>query len=312
MKKTLVAICIASYRRPEGLRRLLRGLDKLTFDKCELPIIEIIVVDNDPAGSACELCEEVGRELGWSLECHVEPRRGIPYVRNKAVASVKEGTDFIAFIDDDEVPEPSWLDELLYVQQSCGADVVSGPVLPHFIGAVPNWITKGKFFERPRRPTGQLLNVAATNNVLVRSEVFSKIGELFDVRYARTGVDDTLFFMRVHRAGYKMVWADNAWVYEWIPQSRANTRWILQRAYRSGNSWILVELNFRPWAMVGLVRSATASMRIAQGLLLVTLSPGLGYHVFVKGLGYIGLGVGLLTGLAGMRYEEYRKKTHGT
>ena len=308
--KTRVAICVASFRRPSGLKRLLYSLNRLTFDKCLPPTIEVIVVDNDSAGSTCELCEGISSELRWLLECHIEPRRGIPYARNKAVASVKEGTDFVAFIDDDEVPEPSWLDELLHVQQVYGADVVTGPVLPRFTDSVPPWILKGKFFERKRYPTGHLLSVSSTNNVLVRSEVFSEMGELFDVRYALSGIDDTLFFMRVHRAGYKIVWADDALVYEWVPYSRLNARWILQRAYRGGNGFVTVELNFRPWAMVGLVRAATASVRLVQGLMLITLSLVFGRHVFVRGLQYAGRGIGMLTGLARIRYEEYRRKTH--
>lgn len=311
MRKTKIAICVASYRRPEGLKRLLAGLSELTFDKCEPPNIEVVVIDNDPAGSTCKLCEEIGLKLRWPLECYVEPRQGISYARNKAIACVKEGTDFVAFIDDDEVPQPSWLDELLYLQRSYGADVVSGPVLPRFFGGVPVWVLKGKFFEQKRYPTGHLLNEAFTNNVLVRSEVFGEMGKLFDVRYALTGGEDTMFFRRVHRAGYRMVWADEALVYEWIPNSRANTRWILQRAYRSATGFISVELNFKPLAVVGIVRAATASIRLVQGLLLVILSPAIGFHIFVKGLQHLGRGVGMLAGLTGMRYEEYRRKTHG-
>ena len=34
---------------------------------------------------------------------------------------------WLAFIDDDEVPEPEWLAELLRVQRTCGADAVRGP-----------------------------------------------------------------------------------------------------------------------------------------------------------------------------------------
>ena len=313
MRRVRIAICIASYRRPEGLKRLLSGLDKLAFVKCRPPAIEVVVVDNDPAGSACELCEEIGSKLRWPLDCYIEPRRGISYTRNKAVASVKEGTDFVAFIDDDEVPETSWLDELLYVQQSYGADVVSGPVLPRFIENVPDWIIKGKFFELKRYPTGRLLDVLYTGNALVRSEIFSKLGELFDERYAATGGEDLLFFRRVHRAGYKMVWADDALVYEWVPKSRANARYIIQRAYSGANQFIRVELNFRTLAAVAFVRGTTASIRIIQGLLLITLSLALGRHVFIRGLQHMARGAGMLTGLTGrVRYEQYRRKTHGT
>src|SRR4051812_32400584 len=112
-----ICVGIITYQRPEGLKRLLEGLNRLASDKCEAPSLEVIVVDNDPAGPACTFVEEASSDLNWPLKCFVEPRRGIPYARNALVARAQEeNADFIAFIDDDEVPEPFWLDELLYVQ----------------------------------------------------------------------------------------------------------------------------------------------------------------------------------------------------
>lgn len=236
-EKMKVAVCVITYRRPKGLKRLIESLNKLAFDKCKAPNLQVIVVDNDPAGLAYKFCEVIRSDLNWPLKRSVEPRRGIPHARNKAVACAQEEhVDFIAFLDDDEVPEPSWLDELLYIQELYYADVVAGPVLPRFTEPVAPWMEKGKFFERRRLPTGDVIDWAATNNVLVCSEVFEKMDKLFDERFALTGGSDKDFFMRVHRRGYKMVWADDAIVYELVPKSRANVRWLLQRQYRVGNN----------------------------------------------------------------------------
>ena len=235
-EKTRVAVCIATYQRPEGLKRLMQGLSRLTFDKSETPDLVVVVVDNDSAGVARAVCEGISADFNWGLKCSVEPRRGIPYVRNKAVAlAQEEDVNFIAFIDDDEVPEPSWLDELLHAQEVYGADVTAGPVLPHFIRPVASWMKKSKFFERRRLETGRLLTWAATNNVLVRSEVFEEMDTIFDERFALSGGSDREFFERVYDRGYKMVWADEALVHEWMPTSRLSLSWFLQRNFRFGN-----------------------------------------------------------------------------
>jgi succinoglycan biosynthesis protein ExoM len=306
-----VAVCVITCQRPEGLKRLIQGLDELSFDKCETPDVELVVVDNDPAGSARAFCEEIRPGLRWPLKYSVEPRRGIPYARNKAVASVSEGVDFIASLDDDEVPEPSWLDELLYAQQRYNADVVAGPVIPYFDTPVPPWVLRGKFFERPRHPTGSILKFAATNNALISAEIFEAMDEHFSTRLGMTGADDTHFFMRAYSAGYRLVWADEALVHEWIPASRANTRWLLKRAYGLGARITLCELDLDRSYTTRARRVAKAGGRLVQGLLLVPLSLFSGRHVLLGGLQHIARGIGIFAGMAGKGYQEYRK-IHGT
>jgi len=218
--------------------------------------------------------------------------------------------DFVAFVDDDEVPEPRWLDELLRVQRGHGADAVAGPVLRHFDEPPPAWVLKGGFFEKRRYRTGQPLKYVDTANSLVRTELFGH--NPFDERLAFTGGEDTHFFLRVHRAGRKMVWADGAVVQELIPSSRANAAWIFRRAYRLGNSLAFCEMDLDPSPSTLALRAAKALVRITRGLLLVPVSPLLGgRHALAKALHDVSRGAGMLAGLAGFTHEEYRK-THGT
>lgn len=181
---------MSTTRRFEALAR---GSKSTDLSKCQPSHLDVIVVDNDPNGSACAFCEQIKSEFKWILQCDIEPRRGIPFARNKALACLEKDVDFVAFIDDDEVPAPLWLDELLSVQASYKADTVSGPVLPHFAQAVPAWVTKGRFFERPRHATGHLVKGSATNNVLVRADVLRKLVPAFDERLALCGGSDWHF-----------------------------------------------------------------------------------------------------------------------
>jgi succinoglycan biosynthesis protein ExoM len=307
-----VDVCVVTFRRPEGLERLLEGLNKLAFEKLELPPnIEIVVVDNDSAGSAYAVCERLASRLRWPLKYYIEPHRGISQARNKAIANVRTNVDFIALIDDDEVPEPLWLDELLYVQQVYAADVVGGPVLPRFHEQVPDWIIKGKFFgenplERPRYPTGHVVKFAASGNSLIHAQLFRETSLRFDPLRGLTGGEDTHFFRQLYNAGYKMVWADAALVYEYIPESRTNLRWLLKRAYRMGLGLGRHSLENESRFAGRATRTIKGSGRIVQGSLLVLSSVALGKVTFVKGLQSISRGIGMIAGLIGIRYEIYR------
>src|SRR5262245_8957617 len=83
---TSVAVCIATYRRPDGLRRLLRALEQLEFRESAPSSIHVIVVDNDAVGAAgVQVCEEMGN-FRWMLEALREERKGISFARNRAMS----------------------------------------------------------------------------------------------------------------------------------------------------------------------------------------------------------------------------------
>ena len=280
---TLVAICVITYQRPKGLERLLNGLNRLTFSQSKSLDVRVIVVDNDSTGSASQVCESIIPSFKYPLTYSIEPCRGISNARNRAIAYVPQEADFVAFIDDDEVPEASWLNELLTTQYEYDADVVSGSVLPYFPSkTVATWVIKGRFFERPRYPTGHLRKTAATNNVLVRGEIFRTMEKHFDVRFALTGGEDGHLFRRIYRAGYKIVWSDLALVYEWIPESRTNIKWLLQRTYRTYSTFSLHEKEFNGSIKTQSIAAIKASGRIIIGILLILPSLILGKHGLLK------------------------------
>lgn len=307
-----VAVCVTTYLRPQGLTRLFEGLAALCFGRSPRPELEVVVVDNDPERSAAPVCAEWEGRLGWPLRYAPEPRRGVSQARNRAVACAREGgADFIAFIDDDEVPEPDWLDELLRVQAEYDADVVSGPVIQLFEGEVPAWVRKGRFFEPKRFPTGSHRRDPGAGNVLIRVAALEGMEHPFDERFALTGGEDTHLFLRLAHAGRTMVWADDAVAYEWTPPSRTRVKWILLRVYRGANTWSACERELRPDARALAGRVAKGLARIGFGVALLPVSWLFGRHMVVRSLWYVCFGAGNLAGLTGLQYQEYRT-THGS
>jgi GT2 family glycosyltransferase len=297
-----VSVCVATCGRPIGLENLLGALETL-----EIPAgarLRVVVVDNDPAGSAEAVCDEMATRHAYPLDYLVEKRRGIPFARNAALAVALSDSDFVAFIDDDEIPESDWLAELLRVQDYYKADVVTGPCLPQYVDPPPSWVVDGAFHERPRHPTGTLRHVAFTHNALVRAAVFEIVDRHFDESMALNGGDDEEFFTRVFAAGFQIVWADNAIVRERIPASRSTVRWILQRGFRAGTSSAWVQLNHRSSTLLRLLAHGVYCMVKGAGIAL--LLPLRGRAVGVRGLQLFGYGLGRIAGSSGYLHQEYR------
>jgi hypothetical protein len=289
---TEIAVCVASCRRPEGLFALLGALDAQIFAAPE-PSLRIVVVDNDPAGSAAPVCEEARRWLRHPLRYLHEKRRGIPMARNAAVAAAWD-LPWIVFVDDDERPEPGWLDALRRAQRERDADLVAGPVLPDFECEPPEWLQQGRFLEY--EPSGA--HSARTGNLLVRTRCLAAQPVLFDERMVPIGEDRELF-ERVAAAGARIVWAPDAVVRETVPRERMTLRYVLARGQRVGVASTRIarlrssRLRAAPRAL------AHGGWCMLRGLVEASLAPLRGASAGAAGLRLLAFGLGRWRGLAG-------------
>jgi succinoglycan biosynthesis protein ExoM len=298
---TRVAVCALTFQRPKGLARLLEALAHLDIPPDVEPAI--VIVDNDISGSADEQVARFAETSPWPVRFVVEGARGIPLARNAAVAAAGDA-DFVAFIDDDEIPDQRWLAELVNVQRREGADVVTGPVLPSFEEPPPEWLVKGRFFDRPRFPTGHRLDWATTSSVIIARRLLER-SEPFNVGMRHSGGSDTHFFMRAVMEGATIVWAEEALVYETIPPSRARAGWLVRREYRRGNTLSICLRELRDTPVRRFRRVVHASLRMVEGAALITAGLLAGRTILVRGTQRAAFGLGMVTGLFGLRYQEY-------
>jgi succinoglycan biosynthesis protein ExoM len=242
-----VTVCIPSFRRPKGLAKLLEALAALETHAA----VTVLVADNDSEKhEASDFCESIhAKGYRWPLACIVVKERGIAQARNALVerALTAHNGEFIAMLDDDEWPQPQWLDEFLRVQNETGADALHGAVLRAFETA-PSATAADCADMRPwRNPTGALSMIESTSNIFLRRECLEQMPKpWFDPGFALTGGEDRDFFTRLRASGAKFAWADDAVIYAHVPASRATLGWALKRAYRVGNSDMRVFLKYRP------------------------------------------------------------------
>ena len=229
-----VAVIVPTLRRPEALTQALRSLFVQT-GVCDR-LREIIVVDNDPRGTARETVDSLAAESPCLLIYRHEPKPGVATARNAALAASQ--APLIAFLDDDEAASPTWLSALLKAQAATGADVVFGPIQ----GRVPEglgWKTAylERFFGREGPETTGLIDHAygCGNSLMVRSTALPGPAP-FDAASDESGGEDDALFSALEQRGGHFGWAADAWVEEFAPPHRATLRYALSRAFAYGQS----------------------------------------------------------------------------
>jgi glycosyltransferase involved in cell wall biosynthesis len=300
-----IAVCVCTLRRPEGLDRLLAGLAGLEFRRVAAPEIVVVIVDNDAAPSGEPIVAAWRPRLPWQLVYRHEPRRGLVWARNACLDAVPEAADWIAFIDDDETPEPRWLEALLDVARRERAEIVGGPVKPRFEAPVPAWIERGAFFEIGPYRDGTPTTFIATNNALVSADMVRRHGWRFQPIFNLTGGEDQHFFLRAVEQGYRAVTAADALVWETVPPDRTNARWLLRRKFRMGTTLATIDVLRSDTWRSRLRRAGKAAGRITVGCCQLWLVLPEGKAGLVKALSHVAWGLGSLAGLLGLRYQEY-------
>jgi len=230
-----ISVCICTFKRPQFLIRL---LDKLhEQDTGGLFSYSIVVVDNDSSQSAEVVVSDFTTRSKIDIRYCVEPQQNIARARNKAINNARG--DLVAFIDDDEFPNGTWLLTLFKALREYGVNGVLGPVTPHYDQEPPQWVIQGRFHERKRYPTGLTIEWrnGRTGNVLFKKDVFDGNDEPFNPAF-RTGEDQD-FFRRAIGQGRRFVWCDEAVVSESVPPIRWNRTFMLKRALLRGSNSLL-------------------------------------------------------------------------
>ncbi len=227
-----ISVCVCTYKRPEPLLQLLEALAQQETD--ELFSYSIVVADNDSSRSAEATVDSFVQQTGLEIHYCMQPEQSISLARNTAIANAMG--EFIAFVDDDELPIRRWLVTLFRALQAYPADGVLGPVKPRFAKRPPEWIVKGRFYDRPTYATGFIIDwkKGRTGNVLLKRAILGPAEQVFRKEF-RTGEDQDLF-RRLIAKGHIFVWCNEALAYEVVPPMRWKRSVMLRRALLRGSS----------------------------------------------------------------------------
>lgn len=296
---TTLAVGIITYKRPESLKRLLAALAAQTFANKEPLPFTIVITDNDSAGSARSVCDEARDLHKLNITYVVEPQNGIPFARNRVVASLPDACDLLAWVDDDESPMPQWLDVLTSTQRETEADIVMGSVEAILPEGTPAWIRMGGFFNRRRFVDRATLSEGAINSSLMKVSSLKAHALGFDEKLRYPGSSDTLFLRQAAQKQLRMVWAAEAVVQDFPPLERCTLKWLMQRNYNGGITLAICDIRLN--GIAGwFYRLWCGLLKLFQGLL--NLPIGLeSRHEMAKSVLMFARGSGMIAGLFGAR-----------
>lgn len=300
-----VCVAVPTFQRPELLARVLRGIAALSIPDGVDP--RVLVLDNNPAPSAYESVEKIGDGFPFELAYAHVAEPGLSSVRNFALMRARQGFDFLAMIDDDEMPHHLWLSELLRVQAETGADAVVGPVPRIVPPDAPRWLRQGGFFDLPVYPDRAFIRDGYSGNCLLHVASIESLGLSFDSAFNFAGGEDLLFFRQLLARGAKLAYARHAVAEEFVGAERLSTAYILKLNFRRGNTLSLCDRHLGGRRVLA-TRAVKALGRIALGT--ARFLPGVLRRGRIGAVGAscdIALGLGALAGLFGYTYNAYRR-----
>jgi O-antigen biosynthesis protein len=198
MERPAVSVVVASLGRPRELDRCLAGLRLLAYRPYEVVVV-----------ACAEGHAAIGRHLGVpSLRVIANRGTGVADARNDGIAAA--AGSIVAFLDDDAVPEPLWLDHLVAGMEATGAPAATGYVRGRN-GITFQWrgraIRRDGFIETlpetgeaPHVPPPEAgIPMIEGTNMAFRRELLARMGG-FDPAY-RFYLDDADMAVRLADAG---------------------------------------------------------------------------------------------------------------
>lgn len=229
-----VVICAYTEKR---WRELVTAIESLRHQTL-LPHEIIVVIDHNPA-----LLERARSELVGVVVVENQESHGLSGARNSGLA-VAQG-EVIAFLDDDAVAAPNWLEELAREYADPQVIGVGGASLPIWMHKNPSWFPDefhwviGCSYRGMPHATASVRNLIGCN-MSFRREVFEAVGGFRNgigrIDTQPLGCEETELCIRTNQLWPErvLVYKPEARVFHHVPPNRACWHYFFARCYSEG------------------------------------------------------------------------------
>ncbi|WP_291537424.1 glycosyltransferase [Brevundimonas sp.] len=247
-----LTLAILTYDRPRGLEATLRSC--LAQRNTLGLTMEIVVVDNHPAGAGGEVVEALSPASPWPIRYVSDLARNMATLRNRGFMEARGR--WLAVIDDDETADADWTDALVGALKATGADIAVGPRFAVFEeGGPPAYDPEGRQFVRDlglpdlseialTGPSGRpRYGLGTGNSIFDLKRCFPDGRSAMREAFGDAGGEDAELFVRLHRQGRRIVWAARARVTETVFRNRTAIPYRLLRTRRETQHYVSIYID---------------------------------------------------------------------
>lgn len=242
-----VTVCICTHNRPSYLRDCLEGLCRQTVGPDRFSILVVdSASDHDVSAQISRLVAAIPNARMVRTE-----RTGVSLARNVGAADTDSG--YIAYIDDDAIAEPDWIEQILHVIGEDGPALIGGRILPLWEAPLPAWWPsslrgslsiievegrgeyRGSGLPAGLEPYGanMIVHLPALRAVGGFGEASGRVGDTL------LSDEEVQLAWRLQAAGYSARYDSRIVVQHQIQAARLTPSWLLSRLYWQGVSTVL-------------------------------------------------------------------------
>ncbi|MCO5964831.1 glycosyltransferase [Sinorhizobium meliloti] len=256
----VLSVVVCTHNRADDALECLRVL----HEQIDYATSEVILVDSASSPVQQQHLQSGVADLERPVYVRLE-EAGLSLARNSGLAQCKG--EWIAFVDDDAVPDPNWYEKLLLVLRKAPGDwgAIGGRIVPIFpVSGSPNLEPRWKRYLSINDTVGSRdctakFELIAANSCFRRAALDAVSGfptELGRSKASLLSGEDVLVMWRIRRLGWK-IWYDGSFcVGHKIPRERLTKRWVRARAYWEGISAIRMARLLDDRVRVGFVLKA--------------------------------------------------------
>jgi GT2 family glycosyltransferase len=237
-------IIVPTKNRSDAVLKLLDSLKKLRHLERTQP--EIIIGDNDSSDNTWDALQRESRDFPVELRLIKVTTPGKSAVMNEAIRTARGR--ILAFLDDDVIVDPGWLEAIDHFLKNNHFLVAQGVIRvpspeaedPQTKRLLDRYHTISRLEYGPEKQSLSSLNGA---NLVIFREVLDKIG-YFDERLgpgAAGTSEDVELARRIVRAGFKIGYIHDAIVYHRVDRARLTDEYFRSLHRRQGFSRFILE-----------------------------------------------------------------------